>query len=173
LHYTKNKKSWGEIMNRQVVQVLGIGLFSVLNLCQAGEDSIRQKQPDNIVEFTCQDFSEHADRCDNYTCDTPSVLDPTIKMTWAILSAQGNRCLISYTTADVGLKTSDGNPEPITKVCEYDANGISQLNNLMEQIQNGYFIPSTLSDLDGSYNCSLNSAGDPLKQKPYEVPSDS
>jgi len=159
-------------MKKQTMGVIATCLFGILNLCQADEDSIRQKQPDNIIEFTCQDFSEHADRCDNYTCETPSVLDPTVKMTWEILSAQGSRCLISYTTADVGLKTSTGDPEPITKVCEYDEIGIGHLNDLMDQMQNGYFIPSTLSDLDGSYNCNLNSEGNPVKPAPYAVISD-
>lgn len=154
--------------------ILLMSLLGFLSPCQAGlQDSITQKQPDNIIQFACQDFSENADRCTPYTCDTPSVSDPTVKMTWSILNSTDNHhCLISYTIADVGLKTSVGDAEPITKTCEYDDTGIGHLNDLMDNMQSGYFLQSELSEIDGSYNCTVTSEGNPLKPEPYSVLTD-
>jgi hypothetical protein len=173
LHYTKKISRWGEKMRTQPMIFL-MSLLGFLSPCQAGgeEGTVTQKQPDNIIQFTCQDFSEYADRCSAYTCETPSVSDPTVKMTWHILNSEDHRCLISYTIADVGLKTNAGEAEPVTKTCEYDDTGIGHLNDLMDSMQSGYFLQSTLSEIDGSYNCTVNSEGNPLKPEPYSVLTD-
>ena len=149
--------------------------MSLSGLAQAddsGNDSLTFKQPDNIIQFTCQDFEQHADRCDPYTCYTPSIPDPTVKMTWTILNSQNNHCLISYTIDDVGLKTDNGEAEPITKTCEYDDTGIGHLNNLMDNLQSGYFLKSDLTNIEGSYNCVMSSEGNPIKPTPYTVLDD-
>ena len=119
----------------------------------------------NAVEFTCQEFQEKAKNCENYTCQTPYYLDPSVKTKWEILDKDNNRCKISHTTDNMGLKNEDGDPMPITKTCSYDDTGIQNLNSLFDDMQANYFSANT-ETVEGAYDCVLTSNGEPIQSSP-------
>ncbi len=124
--------------------------------------SMTDPNPKDVVEFTCKNFTEKSKNCESYTCQTPYNLDPSVKTKWEILGKNNNRCTISHTTDDIGLKDENDNPIPITKTCDYDETGIQNLNTLFDDMQANYF--SATSDIEeGAYNCMLTSNGQPIK----------
>lgn len=139
--------------------------FSLLERAKA-EETIIELKPRNTVEFTCTQFKEKAAKCEPYTCQTPFSLDPTIKTEWEIMAIQDDRCTVSYTTNDIGLKDSEKNPIPITQTCDYDAIGIQKLIDLMDDMENGYFRIFAGENSEGAYNCKLTSQGKPLQSDP-------
>ena len=93
-------------------KALGLVIGLSISLGLSAEE---QPVPGDIVEFNCQEFKEKAKVCESYTCQTPYNQDPTVKTEWKIIEKKGNRCLISNTTDDMGLKDTSGKPKPITK----------------------------------------------------------
>lgn len=130
-----------------------------------------EPKPINMVEFTCDQFKDKSKDCGDYVCQTPYNLDPTIKTEWKIVGKNGNRCVISNTTSDMGLKDDNDNPKPITKTCEYNQVGIETLNTMMSDIQAGYF-ESLEDNMAGVYDCKFTSNGKPINDEPYVMHSD-
>ncbi len=128
--------------------------------------------PRDMIEFTCNEFEQKVKDCESYTCKTPSVLDPTLTTEWKVIEKKNERCVISNTISDVGLKNENGDPKPVTKTCEYDAAGIVELTQLMGQLSSGYFSTSDAGDMQGTHNCTITSDGSPIKAPPYSVSDD-
>ncbi len=127
---------------------------------------IIEPKPIDTVEFTCNDFKQKTKTCATYTCQTPFYRDPTVKMTWKIEGQKDSRCVISYTTYDLGLKDENDNTLPITQTCEYDEDGIKTLRKFMDDMEKGYFHPilgEDNNDTQGIYNCTFTSNGKPVK----------
>jgi len=119
--------------------------------------------PADIVEFTCDEFSEKIKTCEAYSCQAPSVFDPSIKTNWKILGQNGDRCVVSNTITDVGIHDNDGNAVPITQTCEYDEIGIQGLTQRFSDLKNNYFRFSTCNHYNGIYNCTFSSRGQSIK----------
>lgn len=119
--------------------------------------------PADIVDFTCDDFTKKLDTCEAYTCQAPYVLDPTVKTQWKIMDKNAERCVISNTTEDVGLKDKEGKPIPITQTCEYDELGIEGLKERFLDMQTRYFHYSNKQHSEGIHNCTFKSRGIPIR----------
>jgi len=130
-----------------------------------------EPKPVNMVDFTCNQFQEKSKSCESYTCQTPYNLDPTIPTEWKIMGKNNDRCMISNTTSDIGLKDDNDNPKPVTKTCEYDQTGIENLNGMMSDMQAGYF-GSPADNTSGIFNCKFTSNGQPINPEAYSVSSD-
>ena len=145
--------------------------YSVIFLALLGASSLKAHEveieptPINLVDFTCFDFSQKAQACEKYTCQTPYYLDPTVTTEWQITGKNNNRCVITSTTADIGLKDDNDMPKPVTKTCEYDETGIRVLGERMNDMKQGYFeLPS--ENTKGVFNCTFTSNGQPLEEAP-------
>lgn len=119
--------------------------------------------PSDLVDFTCDGFSDKVQSCTPYSCQAPYALDPTVKTTWQIHGKSGNRCIISNTTEDVGMKGDDEAPLPLTQMCEYDDMGIQGLLQRFSDVEKRYFHYSTCEHFEGVYNCTFKSGGVPIK----------
>jgi hypothetical protein len=119
--------------------------------------------PSDLVDFTCDAFSEKIQSCEAYTCQAPYVLDPSIKTTWQIQGKSGDRCIVSNTTEDIGMKDKDGAPVPLTQTCEYDAIGIKGLVRRLNDLEKRYFHFSTCEHFEGIHNCTFKSGEMPLQ----------
>lgn len=119
--------------------------------------------PSDLVDFTCDGFSDKAQSCEPYSCQAPYVLDPTVQTTWQIHGKTGNRCLISNTTEDIGIKDDNEMPVPLTQMCEYDDIGIKGLIQRFSDVEKRYFHFSTCEHFEGVYNCTFKSGGTPIK----------
>jgi hypothetical protein len=121
---------------------------------------------DEIARFTCDSFRDNSAKCQPYNCQTPSNVDPTQTIQWNILNKKEDRCVISNTSTDVGLQDEKGNPKPVTKTCEYDQDGVSNLADIMDDLKAGHFNATQNANLPGSYHCDISSEGNPINQKP-------
>lgn len=121
---------------------------------------------DEIAPFTCDGFRDNATKCQPYDCQTPSNVDPTQTIQWSIVSKKKDRCVISNTSTDVGLQDEKGNPKPVTKTCEYDQQGVSNLADMMDDLKAQHFNATQNANLPGSYHCEISSEGNPINQKP-------
>lgn len=146
-------------------------ILSAVFLTDLSADIEIEPKPINMVEFTCTQFNDKSKGCDDYVCQTPYNLDPTIKTEWKIVSKSGDRCIISNTISDMGLKDDNDNPKPVTKTCEYNQAGIAALNTMMSDMQAGYF-ESPEDNMAGAFNCKFTSNGQPINDEPYVMRSD-
>jgi len=119
--------------------------------------------PADLVDFTCDAFSEKIQSCEAYTCQAPYVLDPSVKTTWQIQGKSGDRCVVSSTTADIGMKDDNGAPVPLTQTCEYDEIGIKGLIRRFNDLENRYFHFTTCEHFEGIHNCTLKSGDTPVQ----------
>ncbi len=147
-------------------------ILSAVFLTDLSAESIEiETKPINMEEFTCTEFATKSKNCEAYVCQTPYNLDPTISTEWKIIGKKGDRCLISNTTNDVGLKDEHDQPKPVTKTCEYDKTGIANLNRTMDDMKKGYFeLPS--ENPEGLFECAFTSNGRPINAEPYLMRSD-
>ncbi len=157
---------------QKILLWITIPIIGSFGLFPINADEIVENPPGNMTEFTCTDFKVNADKCISYSCQTASNVDPSTTISWKIIGSQNNRCLISSTTNDVGLKDDNGNPKPITKTCEYDDAGVNHLEDLMDQLENEYFNPESSAFTDGTYNCQITSNDEPLTGEPDSSQSD-
>ena len=144
--------------NKRLAAFLYIMLMPIL--AYADTQTV-EADPKNTAEFTCNDFQEKAKNCENYTCQTPYSLDLSVRTQWEILGKDNQRCKISHTIDNMGLKDENGNPMPITKTCNYDEIGIQKLNNLFDNMQGNYF-PANTEIVEGAHDCTLTSNGQPI-----------
>ncbi len=128
--------------------------------------------PKDIVEFTCNDFTQNALDCIPYSCQAPYMLDPTVATQWQIIEHKQNRCVISDTTNDIGLKDYHGKSVPVTRTCQYTAEGVEELTYLLEDIEAGFFKASMGSQDDGAFQCTFTANGEPLASKAYQQPEE-
>ncbi|HXH54671.1 MAG TPA: hypothetical protein VNK03_02885 [Gammaproteobacteria bacterium] len=119
--------------------------------------------PSDLVDFTCDAFSEKIQSCEAYTCQAPYVLDPSVKTTWQIQGKSGDRCIVSSTTTDIGIKDNDGAPVPLIQTCEYDAIGIKGLVRRLNDSEKRYFHFSTCEHFEGIHNCTFKSGEMPIQ----------
>jgi hypothetical protein len=119
--------------------------------------------PSDLVDFTCDAFSDKVQSCEVYSCQAPYVLDPSVKTTWKIHGKSGDRCIISNTTENIGIKDDNEKPMPLTQICEYDQTGIEGLIQRFSDLENRYFHFSTCEHFEGIYNCTFKSGGVPIK----------
>lgn len=119
--------------------------------------------PADLVDSTCGKFKEKLTVCEAYSCQAPYALDPTVKTNWQILGKNGDRCIVSNTTEDIGIKDSDGRALPITQMCEYDKLGVVGLIERFIDQDGRYYHYSTCRHFEGIHNCTTNSRGRPIK----------
>ncbi len=119
--------------------------------------------PGDLVDFTCDAFSEKIQGCEAYTCQAPYVLNPSVKTTWQIQGKRGDRCIVSSITEDVGIKDNHGAPIPFTQTCEYDKIGIKGLIQRFNDLEKRYFHFSTCEHFEGIHNCIFKSGDTPLQ----------
>lgn len=119
--------------------------------------------PADLVDFTCDAFSEKIQSCQAYTCQAPYVLDPSVKTTWQIQGKSGDRCIVSSTTEDIGIKDDDGAPVPLTQTCEYDEIGIKGLIRRFNDLERRYFHFTTCEHFEGIHNCTFKSGDMSIK----------
>jgi len=115
--------------------------------------------PSDLIENTCKDFSDKLKNCEAYSCQAAYTQDPSIKTKWEIVQKSGDRCIVSSTTEDVGIKDINDNPLPITQKCEYDETGIQGLILRLKDNQDRYYHFTTCQHFEGIYNCSVKSRG--------------
>jgi hypothetical protein len=120
--------------------------------------------PADIVDSNCGEFIKKLQTCEAYTCFAPYTQDPTIRTKWQIHGKNGNRCIVSNTTDDIGLKDPDGNPIPVTQMCEYDQRGIRGLIERFNDQKERYYHFLTCDRFEGIHNCNINSRGRTLKE---------
>lgn len=121
--------------------------------------------PGDLVEMeaSCTQFKKNLLTCKPSTCTTPYVQDPTLTTRWEIHGKHGNRCIISNTNEDVGLKDAEENPIPMTQKCEYDRIGINALLKRFNDMENQYYHFTTCERGIGIHNCVITSGAVPIK----------
>ncbi len=119
--------------------------------------------PADLIDNTCTEFSDKLTNCEAYACQSASAQDPTVKTQWQIVKASGDRCIVSSTTDNIGIKDEDGTPLPITQTCEYDDMGKRALIKRFRDAENRFFHFSTCEHFEGIYNCSFTSDGKAIK----------
>lgn len=119
--------------------------------------------PSDLVENTCTAIVENLNSCQAYSCQAPAAQDPTIKTQWNIVRKSGDRCVISSTTEDMGIKDINGKTLAITQSCEYDKIGIQALIQKFKDSEKRYFHFSTCEHYEGIYNCSFTSNGKSIR----------
>lgn len=119
--------------------------------------------PADIVDSTCREFIVKLRKCEPYICQAPYVLNPSIKTKWEIHGRVGNRCIISNTTEDMGIKNDDGKAIPITQTCEYDSIGMTALIKRFVDMDKEYFHFSTCEYNRGIHNCTFSTRGKPIE----------
>lgn len=119
--------------------------------------------PADLVDFTCDAFSDKIQSCEAYSCQAPYMLDPSVKTTWKIQGKSGDRCIVSSTTEDIGMKDDNGAPVPLTQTCEYDEIGIKGLIRRFNDLEKRYFHFSTCEHFEGVHNCTFKSGDMSIK----------
>lgn len=118
--------------------------------------------PADLIESTCRQFADKLQACEAYTCQAPYVLNPTVKAKWQIHGKNKDRCIVSNTVEDIGIKNDDNIPKPMTQMCEYDSIGIKGLIQQFADFDNRYYHFSTCKHFEGIYNCTFKLGGLPL-----------
>lgn len=120
--------------------------------------------PADLVDSTCQDFTKKLLACEAYTCQAPYSLDPSIKTQWQIVGKSNDRCVVSNTTDDIGIKDHEDNPLPITQMCEYDIVGVRGLIERFIDQEGRYYHYSTCEHFEGIHNCTMKSRGKTIQE---------
>lgn len=120
--------------------------------------------PADIVDSNCTQFIHKLRICEAAACQAPYSQDPTIKTKWQIHGKNGDRCIISSTTEDIGIKDSNGKPIPVTQMCEYDKRGVKGLIERFRDQTERYYHTSTCDRFEGIHNCTVNTRGQTIKE---------
>lgn len=119
--------------------------------------------PADIVDSTCMQFIHKLKTCQAGACQAPYSQDPTVKTKWQIHGKNGDRCIVSSTTENIGIKDSNGKPIPVTQMCEYDKQGIKGLIERFIDQTERYYHTSTCDRFEGIHNCTINTRGQTIQ----------